>query len=556
LGLGAIVVGFLAWTAVYGVLSLLAHNFAAVSDGITVLWPAGGVALYLMLRYGLRQPLMGLGPILVGGVAAAAASAVAEGGSAGSFFTEAFLVLAGAAGATAGAAAYRFFEKSVFATGDVFSHPRGMIVLLAAGCETFALTSGVVGTVVLHAAQALRGMGPFGGPLDLVTSFVPWFIGDLASSVLVTPALIAWCRPGQWGRPPVPVLVLWGLTVAAAAVALLVELPAIIENAAVLLLIGPALAAAAFNSQPRFFCVIVLTSASLTLAVVASHGNTPFMAMSVMLLLAQLYILTISSTQFVLYATVAESRRSTAERLNLARHFSPNMVELVARLGRPFAKPQKLPATILFCDIRNFTGFSEAAGPEATMELLRDFHTAMARVIFAHHGTLDRFLGDGLMAVFGMPEPRADDTLRALACAFAMQEAMARLNEERRARGQPTVAMGVGIHKGDVMLGDIGGEQALAITVVGDTVNAASRLQVLCRAHDAALIISREALEAAKGDEGAAAHVECFAKLTPLGRTLLRGRIHETEIWGVPLNEPVTEVATPAGIVQSLARST
>jgi len=550
------VVTFVAWTALYGVLSLLAHTYAAASDGITVLWPAAGVALYLMLRYGFRQPFMGLGPILIGGIAAAGAATIADHGNAASLVREALLVLAAAAGGTAGAAAYRFFEKSVFVTGDVFSHPRGMIVLLAAGCETFALVSGLVGTTILHATDAWQGIRPFGPPLGFVTSFVPWFVGDLASAVLVTPALIAWCRPGRWGRPPLPVLVLWSITIAAAALALVIEMPPVIENAAVLLLIGPALAAAAFNTRPRFFCAIVLTSATLTLAVVASHGDLPLMPLSIMLLLAQLYILTIASTQFVLYATVAESRRSTAERLNLARHFSPNMVELVARLGRPFAKPQKLPATILFCDIRNFTGFSEEAGPEATMELLRDFHAAMARVIFAHHGTLDRFLGDGLMAVFGMPEPRPDDALRALACGFAMQQALAHLNEDRQAKGLPTDTMGIGIHKGDVMLGDIGSEQALAITVVGDTVNAASRLQVLCRANNAALIISQEALEAAKAGDGAAAHAACFAALVPLGRTLLRGRVHETEIWGIPLGETAAEMASPVGVVQSLARST
>nr|WP_249729737.1 adenylate/guanylate cyclase domain-containing protein [Chelatococcus sp. YT9] len=230
------------------------------------------------------------------------------------------------------------------------------------------------------------------------------------------------------------------------------------------------------------------------------------------------------------------------------------MVELVARLGRPFAKPRKLPATVLFCDIRNFTSFSEAAGPEETMELLRDFHKAMAKVIFAHHGTLDRFLGDGLMAVFGMPEPRSDDARRALACGFAMLEALDGLNRSRAGRGLPEIAMGIGIHKGDVMLGDIGGEQALAITVVGDTVNAASRLQALCRTYNAALIVSQEALDAVRNCDGGIIP-PALGQLSHIGNTLLRGRSQETEIWGLTEAAPVRPLL-PAGEPQSFARST
>ncbi|CAH1654227.1 adenylate/guanylate cyclase domain-containing protein [Chelatococcus asaccharovorans] len=548
-------VGFLVWTALYCVLAVLAHNYGAIANDITVLWPAGGVALYLMLRYGRANLVMGLGPTLVGGLLAAIITSLQKDQpTLGFFLTETLLISAAVAGAVSGAAMSRLFTQNWDGPKDPFSHPRSMVILLAAGCEAFAFMSALVGTTILRGSLALRGIEPLGGANDFIGSFIPWLIGDLASCIMVTPALIAWSQPGRWERPPATVLILWGLTIVTALAALSVNLPAMVENAAMLLLIGPALAAAAFSTRPRMFCAIVLTTASLTLIVVGSHNSDANFELPILLLLAQLYILTVTSTQFVLYATVAESRRSAAERINLARHFSPNMVELVARLGRPFAKPRKLPATVLFCDIRNFTGFSEKAGPEETMELLRDFHKAMAKVIFAHHGTLDRFLGDGLMAVFGMPEPRGDDARRALACGFAMLEALDEINRSRTGRGLPEIAMGIGIHKGDVMLGDIGGEQALAITVVGDTVNAASRLQVLCRTHGAAIVVSREALEAARNCDASTA-LPALDRLSHIGRTLLRGRSQETEIWGLALTASAPP-QQPAGEPQSLARST
>ncbi|MBX3539907.1 MAG: hypothetical protein KF735_19865 [Chelatococcus sp.] len=554
-------VGFLVWTALYCVLAVLAHNYGAIANDITVLWPAGGIALYLILRYGRANLVMGLGPTITGGLLAAIITTLQKNQPTfGFFLTEVLLISAAVTGAIFGAAMCRLFSQNWDGPKDPFSHPRSMVILLAAGCEAFAFGSALVGTTILRGSLALRGIEPLSGASDFIGSFIPWLIGDLASCVMVTPALIAWSQPGRWERPPVTVLTLWGLTIVTAFAALFVNLPAMVENAAMLLLIGPALAAAAFSTRPRLFCAIVLTTASLTLMVVGSHDGDSNFDLPILLLLAQLYILTVTSTQFVLYATVAESRRSAAERINLARHFSPNMVELVARLGRPFAKPRKLPATVLFCDIRSFTTLSEAAGPEETMELLRDFHKAMAKVIFDHHGTLDRFLGDGLMAVFGMPEPRGDDARRALACGFAMLEALEGINRNRVGRGLPEVAMGIGIHKGDVMLGDIGGEQALAITVVGDTVNAASRLQVLCRTHGAALIVSQEALEAARNCDGGAVP-PTLSQLNRIGNTLLRGRSQETEIWGL------TEAAAPAPPLQptdapqsdepqSLARST
>lgn len=548
-------ISFLVWAALYCVLAVLAHNYGAIANDITVLWPAGGVALYLMLRYGRANLVMGLGPTIVGGCLAATITSLQKAQpTLGFFLTEILLVSAAVAGAVSGAAMSRLFTQNWAGPKDPFSHPRSMVILLAAGCEAFAFVSALVGTTILRGSLALRGIEPVNGASDFIGSFIPWLIGDLASCVMVTPALIAWSQPGRWERPPATVLTLWGLTILTAVAALFINLPAMIENAAMLLLIGPALAAAAFSTRPRLFCAIVLTTASLTLIVVGSHDSDSNFELPILLLLAQLYILTVTSTQFVLFATVAESRRSAAERINLARHFSPNMVELVARLGRPFAKPRKVPATVLFCDIRNFTGFSEAAGPEETMELLRDFHKAMARVIFAHHGTLDRFLGDGLMAVFGMPEPRGDDARRALACGFAMLEALDELNGSRRGRGLPDIAMGIGIHKGDVMLGDIGGEQALAITVVGDTVNAASRLQVLCRAHGATLIVSQEALDAVRNCDGNAIP-PALGRLSHIGRTLLRGRSQETEIWGLTETVPAPPLL-PAEAPQSLARST
>ncbi|MEP6820191.1 MAG: adenylate/guanylate cyclase domain-containing protein [bacterium] len=133
--------------------------------------------------------------------------------------------------------------------------------------------------------------------------------------------------------------------------------------------------------------------------------------------------------------------------------------------------------TILFADIRGFTSISEHAPPEKIVSLLNRYFSAMTDIIFAHGGTLDKYLGDGLMALFGAPTTTPDDASNALNAAVAMQRRLLGINTELRAEGLSEVGVGIGLHTGDVIVGYIGSERRSEYTAIGDAVNTASRLE-------------------------------------------------------------------------------
>lgn len=133
--------------------------------------------------------------------------------------------------------------------------------------------------------------------------------------------------------------------------------------------------------------------------------------------------------------------------------------------------------TILFADIRGFTRISEHAPPEKIVSLLNRYFSAMTDIIFAHGGTLDKFLGDGLMALFGAPTTTPDDASNALNAAVAMQRRMLGINRELREEGFPEIGVGMGLHTGEVIVGYIGSDRRSEYTAIGDTVNTSSRLE-------------------------------------------------------------------------------
>ena len=133
--------------------------------------------------------------------------------------------------------------------------------------------------------------------------------------------------------------------------------------------------------------------------------------------------------------------------------------------------------TILFADIRGFTRISEHAPPEKIVGLLNRYFSAMTDIIFAHGGTLDKYLGDGLMALFGAPTATPDDASNALNAAVAMQRRLFGINQELRDEGFPEIGVGMGLHTGEVVVGYIGSDRRSEYTAIGDTVNTSSRLE-------------------------------------------------------------------------------
>src|SRR4051794_37793078 len=170
-------------------------------------------------------------------------------------------------------------------------------------------------------------------------------------------------------------------------------------------------------------------------------------------------------------------RREALVRSNFERYFAPNIAaeiaqqEAVVPLGG-----ERRPITILFSDIRGFTAMAESMGPDAIARLLTEYFSEMVEIIFEHGGTLDKFVGDAIMALWGTPIAHADDPDRALRAAVAMQHGVVRLNERWALAGRPEIGVGIGINYGEVFAGNIGSHRRLEYTVIGDAVNVANRL--------------------------------------------------------------------------------
>lgn len=182
----------------------------------------------------------------------------------------------------------------------------------------------------------------------------------------------------------------------------------------------------------------------------------------------------------ILTATVWRSRQlvrrqvaAESARASLSRYFSPKMVRELSTNADALDRPIVQPAAILFADMVGFTRHSERMESEALVGLLREFHGRLARVVFANSGTIDKYIGDAIMVHFGTPRPRDDDPIRALTCADSMLAEMKRWNVERARKDQEPIEIGIGLHYGEVVVGNIGHAQRLEFTVLGDAVNVA-----------------------------------------------------------------------------------
>jgi adenylate cyclase len=170
-------------------------------------------------------------------------------------------------------------------------------------------------------------------------------------------------------------------------------------------------------------------------------------------------------------------RREAVVLSNFQRYFAPNLAEQIAnQQGAVQLGGSKRPVFIFFSDIRGFTPMSEKMNPDEIATLLTEYFTEMVEIIFEHGGTLDKFIGDAIMAIWGAPIPHEDDADRAMRAAIDMQTVLAELNKKWTSEGRQEVHIGIGINFGDVFAGNIGSERRLEYTVIGDAVNTASRL--------------------------------------------------------------------------------
>jgi adenylate cyclase len=184
--------------------------------------------------------------------------------------------------------------------------------------------------------------------------------------------------------------------------------------------------------------------------------------------------------QNTLFAKRLEQDAVMRERFR--RLLSPAIAEQVMSGHLEVKKGGELrETTILFADIRGFTSISESYEPQVVVDALNEYFERMVEIVFRYEGTLDKFIGDEMMVLFGSPVMHRDDPTRAVQAAIEMQSAMTTINERHAERGLPPFEIGIGINTGEVVAGYIGSSQALEYTVIGDPVNTGSRLCALAK---------------------------------------------------------------------------
>jgi len=281
-----------------------------------------------------------------------------------------------------------------------------------------------------------------------------------------------------------------------------------------------------------FVLFIIGTTATLSAPLVTVAAVVAALLQTLLLHMIQTDAGTEASTilliAFAGIACVYTIRRSTAlvgevsaeqlRRARLGRYFSPQVAAVLAAAPEEITEGETREVTVLFSDLRDFTALAERLDGRDVVALLNDYHRRMVATIFAAGGTLDKYLGDGLMVYFGAPVTQADHAARAVRCALAMQEALAPLNAERTARGDVPLHMGIGIHTGPVVLGDVGAPQRREYTIIGDTVNVAARLQELTKVRGVPILVSDGTRAAAAATPFASAGaVEVRGRTKPLG---------------------------------------
>lgn len=220
--------------------------------------------------------------------------------------------------------------------------------------------------------------------------------------------------------------------------------------------------------------------------------------------------------------------REQRERRRLSRFFSPAVLDdIVRQRGERALGSTRRVVTVLFADIRGFTGIAERLDPEQVARMLGEYLSEMTEAVFQHGGTVDKYVGDAIMALYNAPLPVPDHAARAVRTALEFQRRTRLLSERWAPRLGSEIRCGVGIHTGEAVVGTLGSRQRWEYTAVGDTVNLAARLEALTKDYGAEIIISEATWAAVQGEFGT----------RELGAVAVRGRSRPVRIFAV-LDEP------------------
>ncbi len=227
----------------------------------------------------------------------------------------------------------------------------------------------------------------------------------------------------------------------------------------------------------------------------------------------------------------ARERAADQARANLARYFSPQLVETLSAKDQPLGPVSRRNLAVLFADIVGFTKLSEMHEPEKVMGLLRDIHRWMEQAIFKWGGSIEGYKGDAALAIFGFPETGAGDATNALSCAYELLAAAQQWNRERANEGLPHIGIGIGLQYGPAVLGDVGAEEYFEFTVIGDTVNTASRLEQATRELQSDLVVGQELIDAIHSETESPNADRLLERLEHRGDLVIRGRSQAVEVW-------------------------
>ena len=215
-----------------------------------------------------------------------------------------------------------------------------------------------------------------------------------------------------------------------------------------------------------------------------------------------------------------------AERANLSRYFPPNTVESLASSDENVGAVKNQEVAVLFTDIVGFTKFAETNPAEEVLELLKDYNSIVEKAVFDHGGTLEKYIGDGVMATFGRPESSPDDALNALKASGQIMQEMGRFSAGRVEMGKEPIQVSIGSHFGPVIMGDIGPDRRMEFAVIGDTVNVASRLEASTRELDCHCVVSDDLISKLNGS------ADIYKERFSLKKDVkLKGRQRPISVW-------------------------
>ena len=226
----------------------------------------------------------------------------------------------------------------------------------------------------------------------------------------------------------------------------------------------------------------------------------------------------------IAYKAVTEGRKKEMIKKTFQRYVSRDVVEEILKNPEGLALGGKRQhMTILFSDIRNFTPMSESLKAEEVVELLNMYFSEMTGIIFKYRGTLDKYIGDAVMALFGAPKELSNSEELAVRTAIEMQEKMKEFRAAMKLRGKKEISIGVGLNAGEVIVGNIGSGQQMNYTVIGDVANTASRMESLTKEYKRDIIISQSVYDKVKD----------IIVAEDLGEASIKGKLDKVKIYAV-----------------------